>query len=258
MRNHCLPMSRMGALSRRLQELGSVAVCFSGGRDSSVLAAAAAKHLPDSHVAVFVDVPVLPRRQAEEIAEIAKGIGCRCVTICLGWEDVPGMCFNGPRRCYVCKRAIYEATWEVARGLGISHVVAGENVDDDVSGRPGRVAGDELGVEYPLIDVGFGREDVLALLGELGLGDLSENTCMATRYPCGEGLDEDCVEFASECERAILDMVEAPSLRVRIHGGGVVLEAHGEDLETINLKLPELETVLAKMGFSAVAVSERK
>ncbi|NLL95072.1 MAG: hypothetical protein GX224_04900 [Thermoplasmatales archaeon] len=251
-------MSKTGVLGKRLRELGSVAVCFSGGRDSSVLAAVAAECLPDSHVAVFVDVPVLSRGHAAGAEAVAEKIGCRFAYVRLGWEDVPGMRYNGPRRCYHCKRAIYETAWEVARDFGFEHVVAGENADDEPATRPGRAAGEELGIGYPLADVGFGDSDVRDLMGELGLDGLVENTCMATRYPAGMQLDNGCVEFAGECERAILGVVDAPTLRVRIHGRGAVIEAYPRDLEKIRGRIDEVERALARRGFAAVSLSVRK
>src|SRR3954449_13350419 len=60
-----------------LHGMGSVAVAFSGGIDSTGVALAAHQALGDHGIAVTADSPTVPRREVAEARELAERIGIR-------------------------------------------------------------------------------------------------------------------------------------------------------------------------------------
>lgn len=251
-------MRSMEKLGESVAKMGSVAVCFSGGYDSTALLSLATRKLPDSHVAVFVDMPMLPREQVENAERIAESLNARLVKVKLEWEDLPDVYTNSSNRCYCCKHAVYSAVMDFANDLGIKHVIAGENVDDLDSNRPGRTAGTELGVQYPMLEFDIGRKDVEEYVGTLGLDFVFENTCLATRFPTYTELDDDLLRLAELCEKDLLEVTRVKSLRLRMHGNGVVLEAYGEEMHLFDACRDNILPVLGKYGIKSVSYGERR
>src|SRR3954447_9732918 len=64
-----------------LRGLGSAAVAFSGGIDSTVVARAAFQALGDKAVAVTADSPSVPRHELDEAKQLAGLIGIRHVIV---------------------------------------------------------------------------------------------------------------------------------------------------------------------------------
>ena len=189
----------LDAVRRDLRDMGDVAICFSGGLDSTVLADLAHRELGDRAVAVVVDVPMMTTRQRAAAQAIADHIGIRLVKAPLGYGDLPGILENTHSRCYICKTSMYSAVRRKADELGLEHVVNGEIVDDLSEDRPGMGASEENGVRRPFLDAGIGRDVIRSYIDSMDLPvTMVKDTCMLMRYPEGTPVTESDLRLAED------------------------------------------------------------
>src|SRR3954466_9690401 len=90
-----------------LRHLGGVAVAFSGGIDSTVVAQAAQYALGADAVAITADSPSVPRAEIEEAQELARRIGIRHRLVSTDEFASADYRRNDGTRCYYCKDELY-------------------------------------------------------------------------------------------------------------------------------------------------------
>jgi len=182
-----LRMRSFEALRRGFDGLDGVLVAFSGGVDSSVLAAAACSVLGDKAVAATVKSELQSGVDMDNARRVAAEIGIHHLILEVGALDLEGIRENLPSRCYLCKRAMAERLLREARFWGIEVVVDGTNASDRSEDRPGMRALSEAGIKMPLRDLGITKIGVRDMARYLGLSnaDRPSRSCLATRI---EGL----------------------------------------------------------------------
>lgn len=206
----------LGRVEDLISGMNRVAVCFSGGLDSTVLADIAYRTIGNRAVAIMADVPMMSNRQRDHASRIADSIGIRMVTVPVGYDDMPSILCNGEDRCYICKTAMYRAIVSEARGLGIGTVVNGEIVDDLDEFRPGMRAGTENGILRPFVDAGVGRDAIVGHIVSMDLPvGIVKDTCMLMRYPIGVPVTDVDLGLVEDLESGIRDVTGLSQLRVR-------------------------------------------
>ncbi|HLW65904.1 MAG TPA: ATP-dependent sacrificial sulfur transferase LarE [Gemmataceae bacterium] len=215
-----------------LSGMSRVAVAFSGGIDSTVVAKAAYLTLGEHAIAVTADSPSVPRSELEEAKELARRIGIRHHILQTQEFDDPNYLRNDGARCYFCKSELYSQIEQLLPELGVNVVCSGANLDDAGDYRPGLKAASEHHVRHPLQEAGFSKADVrkLAQAWELPTWDKPASPCLSSRLVPGLEVTLDRTRRIEEAE-AFLKSHGFRECRVRLHEG---------ELARIEVPLPEL------------------
>jgi uncharacterized protein len=203
-----------------LRELPGVAVAFSGGIDSTVVAKAAFLALGARAVAVTADSPSVARRELTDARELARIIGIRHVVVATQEFDNPDYLKNDGTRCYHCKTELYTTVERLLPELGVPVVVSGANLDDRGDYRPGLIAAAEHAVRHPLQEAGFTKADVRALARhwQLPTWDKPAAPCLSSRMAPGLAVTPERTKRVEDAE-AYLRSLGVRECRVRYHEG---------------------------------------
>lgn len=243
------------ALVNRLRELDSVVVAFSGGVDSSMLAAAAHLTLQPRMFAVTIRSQVETAGIMDTAASIAAQFGFPHQIVDYDKLHDQAYVDNSPDRCYVCKSVDLGIITEMAQKAGIRHVLMGANADDLGDYRPGLRAAAELSVVSPLAEVGLTKKEVRTLARELGLGNWNHpsSPCLASRIPYGIKVTRDKLEQIAQGE-AYLRALNFDVVRVRNNGILARIEVLPDEIGRLMTLREEIVAYFKQIGFQYVTV----
>ncbi|KPN29678.1 tRNA-specific 2-thiouridylase MnmA [Halolamina pelagica] len=225
--------AKLAAARDDLADRDGVLVAFSGGVDSSVVAALAHDALGDDAVACTARSETLPEAELSEAKRVAEEIGIRHEIVTFSELDDPQFVANDGDRCYHCRTMRLDRMYEAADELGIGTVCDGTNADDTDGGhRPGLQAVDELDVTSPLLAHGLTKADVreAAERYDLSVADKPSMACLSSRIPTGLKVTEEKLTRIERAE-ALLREWGFSQFRVRDHDGLARIEVGADELD---------------------------
>jgi pyridinium-3,5-biscarboxylic acid mononucleotide sulfurtransferase len=224
-------------------------VAFSGGVDSSVVAAAAYRALGDRAVAITAISPSLAEGELDGARRVAEVIGIRHETIATRELEREGYRVNERDRCFHCKTELYERLVELARARGSGAVLSGTNADDLGDWRPGLRAATDFGVRHPLLELGIGKASTRAIARLLGVpsADKPASPCLASRIPYGTRVDVSTLAQIDRAERG-----------VRALGFEIVRVRHFGDEGRVEIGADELGRAFGKPARTAIIAAVKQ
>jgi uncharacterized protein len=241
-------MTRIEELARRIRSLESCVIAFSGGVDSSLVAALASRALAERALAVTAISPALATGELDGARDVARAIGIRHETITTAELEREAYRQNDRDRCYFCKTELYDCLSALAARRGFRALLSGANADDLGDWRPGLRAAEEHGVVHPLLEAGVGKDEVRALARELGVPSAEKpaSPCLASRIPYGTAVDP-----------ATLAQIDRAELGLKRLGYRVLRVRHYGELGRVQLAADELPRAQTERGRSSVIEAVR-
>lgn len=251
-------INKIARAEARIGGLSGAVVALSGGVDSSLLLALAARALgPARLVAATAVGPVESEEDMQSARALTRRLHVphRCVLLDL--LEIPGFAENTPLRCYLCRGQLYGALEAIRAESGFEAVLDGAIADDSLDYRPGLRAAKEAGVIHPLAEAGFSKDEVRAASRHLGLAtsERPASPCLASRFPYREKITREGLETVARAE-SFLRGQGFPIVRVRHHGRLARIEAPAADIARLTEEPLRSQTAatLKALGYAYVCL----
>lgn len=249
--------NKLDVLKEYLKGLGSVAVAFSGGVDSTFLLKVSHDVLGNNAAAVTIRSCTFPEREFKEAQDFCEKEGIKQIVIDSNELEIEGFSHNPKNRCYLCKSNMLSKALKAAGENDLKYVAEGSNMDDNGDYRPGLQAVKELGVKSPLREAGLTKEEIRQYSKAMGLKtwDKPSFACLSSRFVYGEEITEEKLSMVDKAEQFLYEMGFG-QFRVRLHGNMARIEVLPEDIEKIAAEETRSEIVkrFKELGFSYITL----
>ncbi len=248
---------RLNRLREWILGCGRVFVAYSGGVDSTLVAAIAKEQLADGACAITGVSPSLAPHLLAEARQQAHWLGIRHREVETRELEDPAYSSNPTDRCYACKRELHSHLAPIAQAAEGARVLDGVNLDDLGDHRPGLKAASEAGVGSPLADLEIDKSCVRRLSRALGFPwwDKPAQPCLASRFPYGEVISHDRLRKVGQAEAWL---IERGFSRVRVRSQGLSARIEVPQERLAELLDPELKDslvqVMLELGFTSVSL----
>lgn len=206
-----------------------IAISFSGGADSTLIAYLAAQ-VSDNPITITVDNKIMPEGFVENAKEIASEFGLKHIIIDIDFFKSE-IILNNPNRCFLCRKSMYEEIKKVASENGCEFIVDGTNLSDLIQDRPGILINYENNIQSPFVKAQLTSEEIHNYLDKNNIRYSKSTTCMATRLPFKAEVTKEEISKIDSYEKFIKDVSGCDVVKVRKYYDSYVCEV--DDLDKI-------------------------
>lgn len=235
----------------------SVAVAFSGGVDSAVVAKGAFLALGPAAIAVTASSASLAAGELETAQQVAREIGIRHEVMQTDEFDTEGYRRNASNRCFYCKTELYTQIQARQPNWNFDMVVNGANADDVGDHRPGMVAAVQHGVRSPLLELGIDKSTVRQMAATWGIPvwDKPASPCLSSRIAYGVEVTAERVARIDAAEQFLRSEFGLRELRVRMEANDLArIEVPSPELPRLSANASKVVAAFKKIGFRYVTL----
>ena len=230
-----------------------VAIGFSGGADSTLMAYLSSKFAKDT-LAVTINNHLFPTGFIENTRKTAKSFGINHEIIDINFYDNETFLSNTSSRCHTCRSLMYSQIKRVAFENGFDFICDGNNISDLVADRPGILITYDNGFKTPFIEARLTSREIHEYLNKNSIPYSKSTTCLATRIPTGTPTTKEKIDRISFCEDYILASTGCEIAKVRDKGELCIVEVDKISEILSDNTFDQINGELKRQGFRKVAL----
>ncbi|WP_296806507.1 ATP-dependent sacrificial sulfur transferase LarE [uncultured Methanobrevibacter sp.] len=231
-----------------------VAIGFSGGADSTLIAYLASKVSSDV-LAITIDNHLFPDNFIKHTQNTAQEFNIKHHVIDIDFYEDEEFLKNLPSRCHSCRNLMYDKIKECAIANGFDFICDGNNISDLVIDRPGILITYKMNFNTPLMDAKLTSKEIHEYLNKNNIEYSRSTTCLATRIPTNTQVDRDKIEKINESEKILSDISGCELVKVRDFNEVSVCEVNDFSKIINENSFNEINDKLKSIGYKKICLN---
>ena len=231
-----------------------VAVGFSGGADSTLIAYLASKVSSDV-LAITINNHLFPDGFLKHTSKVAEEFNIKHHIIDIDFYEDEEFLKNLPSRCYSCRNLMYNQIKDCAMANGFDFICDGNNISDLVIDRPGILITYKMNFNTPLIEARLTSKEIHEYLKKNNIKYSQSTTCLATRIPTNTKITKDKIEKIKRSEKILSDISGCELVKVRDFNKVSVCEVNDYSKLMNEDSFNEIDNQLKMIGYKKVCLN---